>query len=69
MARTPADPNDPYPEPPPQAPRQPWAEDRSYDWDDPRADHDDFDDGEVRCAGCKRILPNERGEDRCDCMS
>jgi hypothetical protein len=24
--------------------------------DDPRTDHDDFDDGEVRCAGCKAIL-------------
>jgi hypothetical protein len=30
--------------------------------DDPRADHDDFDDGEVRCAGCKEILrPDARG--------
>ena len=29
--------------------------------DDPRADHDDYDDGEVRCASCKQILRIERG--------
>lgn len=34
MSRTPADPNDPYPEPMPQAPRQPWAEDCAYEWDE-----------------------------------
>jgi hypothetical protein len=25
-------------------------------YDEPRADHDDIDDGEVRCAACKAIL-------------
>jgi hypothetical protein len=29
-------------------------------YDDPRADHDDTDDGEVRCAGCKMILTLDR---------
>lgn len=62
MSRIPADPNDPYPEPLPQAPRQPWTEDRPYGWENPQADHDDTytDDGEVRCAGCKQILPLDR---------
>lgn len=67
MSRTPADPNDPYPEPMPQAPRQPWAEDRRYEWDDPRADTIDLDDGEVRCAGCGAILTPAGGPDRCVC--
>jgi hypothetical protein len=72
MSRTPADPNDPYPEPPSQAPKQPWAEDRKYDWDDHLADCVDLDEAdaedwaEMACSMGRDGQCGQAGSEWCD---
>ena len=68
MARTPADPNDPYPEPAPQAPQQPWAEDRAYAWDasDDHDEPDPLEEAEMNCGLGDDGQCGHAGSEHCD---